>query len=97
MLQQQAPLMEHDFGLEYTTNVRKRNTEISMTAEMASEGLRRLVYEVVHCMRPCLNNGIVLLPRNAVDVCRCICPPSHFGLACEYEVSDEIMSRRQSY
>lgn len=87
-----------DPGLERAeegSGVRKRVKLLPLTARSATEGLRRLIYEVAHCMRPCLNNGITLLPRNAVDVCRCICPPNHYGIVCEYEVSDEMKQRRQ--
>lgn len=51
--------------------------------------LRRIIYEVKHCMRPCLNNGLTLLPGNTVDMCRCICPPRHYGVACEFEMMEE--------
>ncbi|KAL5104364.1 hypothetical protein TcWFU_009624 [Taenia crassiceps] len=95
---QSEALMDMDVGMERVgevSEVQKRVMMLPLTAQSATEGLRRLIYEVVHCMRPCLNNGIMLLPRNTVDVCRCICPPSHYGIACEYEVSDEMKQRRQ--
>ncbi|VDM35129.1 unnamed protein product [Hydatigera taeniaeformis] len=96
----QESLIDMDLGLEHMeegSGVRKRVMVLPLSPQSATEGLRRLIYEVVHCMRPCLNNGIMILPRNAVDVCRCICPPTHYGIACEYEVSDEMKQRRQFF
>ncbi|KAL7055357.1 hypothetical protein AAHC03_022787 [Spirometra sp. Aus1] len=64
--------------------------EVSKRISLQQRGmLRRIVYEVSHCMRPCLNNGITLLPRNTVDLCRCVCQPGNYGLACEYELTEE--------
>ncbi|VDM01624.1 unnamed protein product [Schistocephalus solidus] len=64
--------------------------EVSKRLSLQQQGmLRRIVYEVSHCMRPCLNNGITLLPRNTVDLCRCVCQPGNYGLACEYELTEE--------
>ncbi|KAM7533018.1 hypothetical protein Aperf_G00000119682 [Anoplocephala perfoliata] len=77
------------------TEIAKRGPGTTLSPEKAEEGLRRLIYEVLHCMRPCLNNGMMILPRNAVEVCRCVCPPTHFGLVCEYEFSDKANARRR--
>ncbi|VDK83565.1 unnamed protein product [Dibothriocephalus latus] len=74
---------EADSGTSSTSEVSKR---LSMHQK---DMLRRIVYEVSHCMRPCLNNGITLLPRNTVDLCRCVCQPGNYGLACEYELTEE--------
>ncbi|KAH9277857.1 hypothetical protein ECG_09759 [Echinococcus granulosus] len=96
----QESLVDVDLGLdgvEEGLGVRKRVMLLPLTGNGATERLRRLIYEVVHCMRPCLNNGIMILPRNTVDVCRCICPPSHYGIACEYEISGEVKTRRQLF
>ncbi len=68
---------------------------VALSPEEATGALRRIVYEVLHCMRPCLNNGITLLPRNTVDMCRCICPPVNYGLACEFEITEEEKRHRR--
>lgn len=78
----------HTLGSKMAT-FRKR-----LSGDGATVALRQIVYEVLHCMRPCLNNGITLLPRNTVDMCRCICPPVNYGLACEFEITEEEKRHR---
>ncbi|VDD79535.1 unnamed protein product [Mesocestoides corti] len=83
--------LEH-FSLQSGQKRSLMSNNLPISAEEASGALRRIIYEVLHCMRPCLNNGITILPRNTVDMCRCICQPFNYGLACEFEVTDDTKS-----
>ncbi|VDO14384.1 unnamed protein product [Rodentolepis nana] len=73
--------------------ISKRISISNLSSEKIEAGLWKLYYEVANCIRPCLNHGETILPRNAIEYCRCLCPPTHFGLACEYQYISNPLSR----
>lgn len=74
-------------------DISKRTSISNLTPEKIEAGLWKLYYEVANCIRPCLNHGETILPRNAIEYCRCLCPPTHFGLACEYQYISNPLTR----
>nr|CDS33137.1 hypothetical protein HmN_000487300 [Hymenolepis microstoma] len=96
----QEPVLDMSFeggrGFE-PVETSKRISISNLTPEKVEAGLWKLYYEVANCIRPCLNNGETILPRNAIEYCRCLCPPTHFGVACEYQyISNPLSTSPQS-